>query len=104
MESSRVSCYHKTFGQLGLIDGVDQKHKPFGWIFGQDGVRSGTSQVSIDWLEETVDVIMDCRANSSDGWQMELFWGIYKKLVRRMKRQTLQEQKSALLGSWSSTP
>jgi hypothetical protein len=57
-----------------------------------------------DWLQETVDVIMDWPATPSDVSPIELLWAILKKLVRRMKRQTLQEQKSALLGAWNLIP
>jgi hypothetical protein len=57
----------------------------------------------MDWLEEIVDVITDCPANSSDLSPIEVLWAILKKLVRRMKPQTLQEEKSALLGAWSDS-
>jgi hypothetical protein len=53
----------------------------------------------MDWLEETVDVFTDCPANSLDISPREVLWAILKKLVRRMKLQTLQEQKRGLLGA-----
>jgi hypothetical protein len=55
----------------------------------------------MNWLEETVDVIMNWPVNSADVSSIESWWAIFKKLVRRMKRQTFQEQKSVLLSAWS---
>jgi hypothetical protein len=44
---------------------------------------------------------MDWPANSPGVSPTELLWAILKKLVRQMKRQTLQGLKSALLGAQS---
>jgi hypothetical protein len=77
---------------------------PFGWTFQQDGAPSHTSQVAVNWLEETVDAITYYPANSPDVSQIELLREILKKLVRQMKRQTLQELKSALLDALSWIP
>jgi hypothetical protein len=79
-------------------------HGSFGWIFQQDGAPSHTAQVALDWLDEIVDVITDCLANSPDVLPIELLWRILKKRVARMKRQTLQELKSALTSAWSLIP
>jgi hypothetical protein len=87
-----------------LMDAVDQKHGPFGWIFQQDGAPSRTSQVAMYWLAETVDAITDLPANPPALSPIQLSWEIFKTLVRRMKRQTLQELKSVLLGAWSLIP
>jgi hypothetical protein len=81
-----------------LIDAICQKHGPFAWIFEHDGAPSHTSQVTMDWLGETVDVITDCAANSPDLSPIKLLCEILKKLVRRMKWQKLQELKNGLLG------
>jgi hypothetical protein len=58
----------------------------------------------MDWVEETVDVVTDWPANSPDVSLTKLLRVILKKLVRRMKRETLQEQKSGLLGACSLIP
>jgi hypothetical protein len=65
--------YVQSVDQLGVIDAVDQKHGLFRWIFEQDGAPSRTLQVSMDPLEETVDVITDCPANSPDVSPIESF-------------------------------
>jgi hypothetical protein len=57
--SIKADRYIQNVDQLGLIDAFDQKHGPFGWMFEQDGAPSRTSQVAMDWLDETVDVITD---------------------------------------------
>jgi hypothetical protein len=44
---------------------------------------------------------MDWPANSPDVSPRELLWRILKNLVKQMKRQTLQEQKSGLLAVWT---
>jgi hypothetical protein len=46
-------------------------------------------------------VITNCPANSPDLSPIEVLWRIVKKLVRRMKRQTLQEVEGVLPGAWS---
>jgi hypothetical protein len=102
--SINADRYIQNVDQLGLIDVVDQKHRPFSWIFQQDGALSHTSRVATDSLEETVDVITDWPANSPDLWPIEVLWAILKKLVRRMNLQTLQEQKSVLLSTWNLIP
>jgi hypothetical protein len=56
------------------------------------------------WLEEIVDVITSCPANSPHVLPIDFSWRILKKLARRMKRETLQEQKSGLRGTWSLIP
>jgi transposase len=96
--------YIQNLDSLGFIATLDRMHGPFGWIFQQDGAPSHTSQVALDWLEESVDVIVDWPANSPDLSPIELLWAILKKLVRRMKPQTIEEVKGALLAAWSMIP
>jgi hypothetical protein len=45
----------------------------------------GTSQESLDLLEENVDVIVDWPSSSPDMWMMELLWAILKNVVRKVR-------------------
>jgi hypothetical protein len=45
----------RNIDRLGFIEALDQKHRPFGWIFQQDGALCHASQDALDWLEESVD-------------------------------------------------
>jgi hypothetical protein len=58
----------------------------------------------LDWLEESVDVIVDWPPNSPDLSPIELLWAILKKLVRKVKPQTIEELKSSRLASWAMIP
>jgi transposase len=58
----------------------------------------------LDWLEESADVIMDWPPNSPDLSPIELIWAILKKLVRKVKPQTIEELKSSLLAAWAMIP
>jgi hypothetical protein len=70
--SINADQYIQNADQLGFIDAADQKHGRFGWILQQDGTPRRTSQVAMDWLEETFDVIADCPANSPDVWPIKV--------------------------------
>jgi hypothetical protein len=76
--------YIQHIHRLGFISTLDEKHGPFGWIFQQDGTPCHTSQVAMDWLEASVDLIVDWPAISPDLSPIELVWAILKKLIRRI--------------------
>jgi transposase len=73
-------------------------------IFQQDGAPSYTSHGALDWLEESVDVIVGWPLNSPDLSPRELLWVILKKLIRKVKPQTIEELKSSLLAAWAMIP
>jgi hypothetical protein len=58
----------------------------------------------LDWLEESVDVIVDWPPNSPDLSPIELLWTILKKFVRKVKSQTIDELKSSLMAAWAMIP
>jgi hypothetical protein len=58
--------YIQNIDRLGVIDALDHKHELFGWIFQKDGTLCHTSQAALDWLEESVDLIVGWPANSPD--------------------------------------
>jgi transposase len=58
--------YVQNIDRLEFSSTLDEKHEAFGWIFQQDGASCHTSQVALDWLEESVDLIFDWPANSPD--------------------------------------
>jgi hypothetical protein len=45
--------------RLRFISTLDKKHRPCGWIFQQDSAPCHTSQVALDWLEESVNLRVD---------------------------------------------
>jgi hypothetical protein len=44
---------------LGFSDALNEKHGTFGCIFQQEEAPAHTSQATLDWFEESVNVIMD---------------------------------------------
>jgi transposase len=58
----------------------------------------------LDPLEKSVDVIVDWPPNSPDLSPIELSCAILKKLVRKVKPQTIEELKSSLLAAWAMIP
>jgi hypothetical protein len=58
----------------------------------------------LDWLEESVDVIVNWPPNSPDLSLRETLWAILKKLVRKVKPQTIEELKNSLLVAWAMIP
>jgi hypothetical protein len=89
-------CIHN-LDHLGLIEALNAKYGPFGWIFQCDGAHAHTSQEALAWLEESVDVIVDWPANSPDLSPIELLWTILKKLVKRINPENMEELKSAVI-------
>jgi hypothetical protein len=96
--------YIQNLDRLGLINALDQRHGPFGWIFQQDGAPAHTSQVTLDWLEESVDVIVDWPPNSPDLSPIEILWAILKKMVSRTNPRTVEDLETALIAAWSLIP
>jgi hypothetical protein len=90
--------------RLGFVDALDQKHGPFGWTFRQDGAPCLMSQVALDWLEESVDLIVYWPANSPDLSPIELLWAILKKLARKIKPEMIEELRNTLIAAWSLIP
>jgi hypothetical protein len=68
--------------------------------------RSGahTSQVALDWLEESVDGIADCSPNSPDLSPIEILWAILKKMVSRTNPRKIEDLKTSLFAAWSLIP
>jgi hypothetical protein len=79
------------------FDRVIQNIDRLGWIFQQDRAHAHMSQLVLDWLEESITVIVDWSANSGELSPIELLWAILKKLVERISSQTIGELGSALL-------
>jgi hypothetical protein len=52
-------------------------------MFQQDEAPARTSQGTLDWFEESIDVIVDWPANSLNPSLIEALWVILEKLVRR---------------------
>jgi hypothetical protein len=57
-ESIDVERYIRNLDSLGFIETLGDKHAPFGSIFQSDDVPSDTSQVALDELEESIEVII----------------------------------------------
>jgi hypothetical protein len=70
--------YIENMENLNFIRDLDQKYTPFEWVYQQDGARSHTSGVSIEWLEERWDLLVDWFANSPDLSPIELLWSLLK--------------------------
>jgi transposase len=96
--------YIQNIDRLGFISTLDQKHGPFGWIFQQDGAPSHTSQVALDWLEESLDLIVGWPANLPDLSLIELLWAILEKLIRKIKPSTIEELNNTLIAMGALIP
>jgi transposase len=96
--------YLQNIEQLAFIEALDEKHGPFGWIFQQDGAPCHTSRKALDWLEESVDLIVDWPANSPDLSPIELLWAILKQLIKRIRPDTIEDLKNALIAAWALIP
>jgi hypothetical protein len=90
--------------RLGFTDALDQKRGPFGWIFQQDGTLCHTSQVALDWLEESVNPIVDWPANSPGLSPIELPWAILERFAMKSKPKTIKELRNTLIAAWSLIP
>jgi hypothetical protein len=93
--------YIQNCHELGFIEDLDKKHGPFQWIFQQDGAPCHTSQESLNWLEESVDVLSGWPANSPDLSPIELCWAILKKAVSAENPSTLSSLRDILQDAWA---
>jgi hypothetical protein len=87
---------------LNVIPELDEKHGAFEWIFQRDGAPCHTSEISMEWLEENCDLIVDWPANSPDLSPIELLWAILKRIVYSFAPKTLAELKQVLAHAWDS--
>jgi hypothetical protein len=96
--------YIQNIDRLGFMNTPDEKHVTFGWIVQRDGAPCHASQVALDWLHESVDLIVDWLANSPDLSPVELLCEFLKKLIRRIKPSTIEELNNALIAMWALIP
>jgi transposase len=94
--------YMQNINNLQFIEELDQLHGPFQWIFQQDGARCHTAHEVVDWLEESVDLIVDWPANSPDLNPIELLWAVLKAAVQKFRPETLDDLKVVLQAAWDS--
>jgi hypothetical protein len=81
-----------------------QNMDDLGWIFPHDGAAAHGSQGTLDWLEESVDVIVDWSANSPNFSPLQLLWALLKNLAREIAPRTVEELRNAVLASWALLP
>jgi transposase len=93
--------YIENCHNLGFIHDLDQKHGCFGWTFQQDDAPCHMSQESLDWLEESADVLSGWPANSPDLSPIELCWAILKKAVSAEHPDTLPRLREVLHDAWA---
>jgi transposase len=86
---------------FGFLEALDAMHGLFGWIFQQHGALEHILQWAPNWLEESIDVIIDWPANSLDLSPIEALWAILKKLVERINPQRIEDLKAALIAAWA---
>jgi hypothetical protein len=103
-ENIDTDRYVHHLDRRGFVEALDAKDGAFGWILRQDGAPAYTSQKALDWLEESVDVIVDWPANSPDLSPIESLWVILKKLINRFDPQNMEELKSAVVAAWALIP
>jgi hypothetical protein len=58
----------------------------------------------LDWLEESVDLILDWPAKSPNLSPIELLRVILKKLIREIQSETMEELRSTLTAAWNLIP
>jgi hypothetical protein len=92
--------YIQNIADLGFIEDLDEKHGFLNWTFQQDGAPCHTATETMDWLEESVDVLSGWPANSPDLNPIELLWAILKAAVSRLRPQTIDGLKEVLQASW----
>jgi hypothetical protein len=63
-ESIDADQYVQNVDRLGFTVVLDRRHRLFGWIFQQDGAPGHTSRVALEWLEESVDRIVEAVVKS----------------------------------------
>jgi transposase len=102
--SINAEKYIDNCDRLNFIEELDALNGPVKWIFQQDGAVYHTTQVVLDWLEESFDVLHGWPANSPDLSPIELLWAILKKAIALLKPTTLEELRAALQISWDSIP
>jgi hypothetical protein len=83
---------------------LDAVHGRFGWIFQKHRASAHMSQRAVDWLEESVDIIVDLLANSQDLLPIELLWTIFKRLVKRINPQAIEDLKAKWVPAWAFIP
>jgi hypothetical protein len=96
--------YIQNCDELHFIEELDSMKGPLEWIFQQDGATCHTTQVVLDWLEESCDVLHGWPANSPDLSPIELLWAILKKSIAIIKPVTLDDLRTALQNAWTSIP
>jgi hypothetical protein len=107
IETKIFLSFISTFQNLdrfGFVDALNKKYRPFGWIFEQDGAPAHISRLALEWLEESVDVVVDWPPNSPDLSPIKLLCAISKKSVSRINPRTIHQLKSALLAAWTLIP
>jgi hypothetical protein len=92
--------YIQKLDRLGFLEALDAVHGLIGWFFQQDGAPAHISQRALDWLKESINVIVDWPANSPDLSSIE----VLKKLVDEINPQTIEDLKAALIGAWVLIP
>jgi hypothetical protein len=51
----------------------------------------------MEWLENRLDVVVDWSTDSLDLFQVELLWVVVKRMVKRMKPETIDDLRHALV-------
>jgi hypothetical protein len=87
--------------RLDSVGVLEEKPRPFGWSFQGDGSPCHMSLVTLDWPEESVDLIVGWPANSLNLSPSEFSWAILENLVRRIKPGTIEELKNVLTAAWA---
>jgi transposase len=93
--------YMENIEKLEFIKELNTIHGEYQWIFQQDGAPCHTKQEVVDWLEESVDLIVDWPANSPDLNPIELLWAVLKSAVRKFRPQTIEALKAVLQAAWN---
>jgi hypothetical protein len=70
--------YIQNIDGMSFIKALDAMHEPFSWVIQQAGAPAHISQRALDWLEESVDVIVEWPANSPDLSLIKVLWAILK--------------------------
>jgi hypothetical protein len=77
---------------------------PFSYIFQQHAPPADISHRVLDWLEESIDVIVYWRANSPDLSPIEVLWEILRKSMKRINPQTIKNLNAASVAAWEFIP
>ena len=88
----------------GLIPQMNQIYGYRGWKLLQDGATCHTSSLTMDYLQDYVDLVENWPPNSPDLNVIENLWSIVKRRVEEIQPQSIQELIQTVFEIWEAIP